>query len=209
MIIASYTVLQTTIASFLMRTDLTAIVPTFIELAEVSFQRRPEFQEEFRGTITIVNPVTTLPAACAEVTSLYLDSTTARGPIDVVAPEQLALRKGQYGLTGIPQLAAVTSNGTELMVAPEPNTSFVANIIYTLKIVPLSATNLSNTLLAEQPDIYLYGALLESAPYLKDDSRIPVWSGRLEKAITEMGAMNERRRVSPNTLIQRPMQAIG
>ncbi len=52
------------------------------------------------------------------------------------------------------------------------------------KVVPaLSDANTSNWLLACAPDAYLYGALLESAPYIKDDERIAVWTAGLVSVI--------------------------
>ena len=46
----------------------------------------------------------------------------------------------------------------------------------------LSATNSTNEVLTEAPMIYLYAALLEAAPYLKDDERVPMWVAAFEQA---------------------------
>jgi hypothetical protein len=43
------------------------------------------------------------------------------------------------------------------------------------KNIPAFATNDPNWLLTLAPDLYLYGALLESAPYIKEDGRIQTW----------------------------------
>ena len=48
----------------------------------------------------------------------------------------------------------------------------------------------SNWLLACAPDAYLYGALLESAPYIKDDERIAVWTAGLVSVIDGLNGLN-------------------
>ena len=45
----------------------------------------------------------------------------------------------------------------------------------------------SNRVLQTHPALYLFGALLEAAPYLKFTSDIPIWQGRYDQAF--IGAM--------------------
>jgi hypothetical protein len=40
-----------------------------------------------------------------------------------------------------------------------------------------------NWLFTAHPDVYLYGALMEAAPYLHDDARVPIWKGLLAEAV--------------------------
>lgn len=61
-------------------------------------------------------------------------------------------------------------------------------------LVSLMTTD-PNWLLTAEPDIYLYGALCESAPYLKDDARLPMWEARLEASIERMSGSV---RLNPN-----------
>ena len=43
-------------------------------------------------------------------------------------------------------------------------------------VTSLSDSNLTNWMLVNNPDVYLYGALLEAQPYLMDDARIATWA---------------------------------
>jgi len=52
-------------------------------------------------------------------------------------------------------------------------------------LVPLSTTD-PNWLLTTHPDIYLYGALVEGAPHLRDDERVVMWESLLQQRIEEM-----------------------
>jgi hypothetical protein len=49
-----------------------------------------------------------------------------------------------------------------------------------------------NDILTEAPDLYLYGALYESAPYLEHDERIPIWEDFFEKGVTELDIKRQR-----------------
>lgn len=53
-------------------------------------------------------------------------------------------------------------------------------------VTPLTDTvgETTNWLLEAHPDVYLYGTLFESAPYLVDDERVPMW-GELAKAASD------------------------
>ena len=62
---------------------------------------------------------------------------------------------------------------------------------YWRKVDVLSTSNTTNWLIDDHPDIYIYGALVHTAPYLKDDARLPVWESRLEKAINEIDQATE------------------
>ena len=68
--------------------------------------------------------------------------------------------------------------------APEPNDTFDTKMTYWRKVGVLSTDNTTNWLLTDHPDIYIYGALMHTAPYLKDDPRLQIWQSMLEKALT-------------------------
>ena len=56
--------------------------------------------------------------------------------------------------------------------------------------------NQTNWLLTNYPDAYLYGALLHSAPYLQEDSRIQTWAALYQKAISDINSESERSKTS-------------
>jgi len=65
-------------------------------------------------------------------------------------------------------------------------------LVYYARIPALSDSNTSNWLLDYSPDIYLYGALMQSAPYLQNDERITIWSSLYLKAIDDLEISNQR-----------------
>lgn len=47
---------------------------------------------------------------------------------------------------------------------------------YYKRLTKLSSTNASNAILENSPGVYLYGALLHAAPFIRDDPRLAMWS---------------------------------
>ena len=59
-------------------------------------------------------------------------------------------------------------------------------MLYLKKIDNLSTTNPTETMLTENPDIYLYGALLEAEPFLMNDARVQLWATMLETVAKDL-----------------------
>lgn len=57
-------------------------------------------------------------------------------------------------------------------------------MVYWQTIPSLSASNPQNWLVIREPGLYLYGALCESAPFLKEDQRLVTW-GTLFRSISD------------------------
>lgn len=52
----------------------------------------------------------------------------------------------------------------------------------------------TNNVLSTYPAAYLYGALIQSAPFLRDDSRVPLWKSMYQGAVGGANAEHERSR---------------
>lgn len=66
----------------------------------------------------------------------------------------------------------------------------------------------SSGLLQFAPDLYLYGSLKASAPYFKDDQRLPLWEKLFEQARSELDLQYERQKW-PSTPIAPVPKVIG
>jgi hypothetical protein len=206
MAINSFSSLRTAISSWLARSDLDTQVYNFIILAEAKFNRDPRLQTIVQRALTVSSATVTLPTDFKALVSLYGDSTALRGPIEIVPPEKLAEIKAQYGATGKPIAAAKI--GSALHFAPAPDGVYSLTLAYEGGVPALTEAATTNWLLAAHPDVYLYGALVESAPYLKDDERIATWGALLEKATEEVAVAKERERYGGRMVI-RPRQTLG
>lgn len=189
--LTNYAGLQAAIASFLNRTTLTNEIPGFIALAEAEITRRVR-RKTITQSITVAVPATALPANCVEVRSARIVSSSKSSdlPLRVVTAEVLAEIKASYGAAGRP--IACSLIGGKLEVAPEPDAAYTVELKYFEKLVPLSDALPVNTTLTDSPDVYLYGALKHSAPFLEHDERIPTWGGFFEAALSQLDIARER-----------------
>lgn len=203
MAITTYTELKAAVADWLNRDDLTAQIPDFISLAEARFNRTLRVREMItrRKTVTTVGFIT-VPSDFVETYQLQLpaNATNTPEPLTYIGPNEMAQLKSQP-LTGKTRYYTIIDGAFELFPAPSPNAELT--ITYYAKIPVLSASQASNWLLAKAPDLYLYATLMNAAPYLQNDERIPVWSQLAASAFDELTMDSERASRSRTSLVAR------
>jgi hypothetical protein len=191
MALDTYTNLKTSIADWLNRDDLTAVIPDFISLAEAQIERRLPIQKLVkRATATVDTPFFAVPADFVSAKSFILTSTAPVQQLIQLTQDEVDSKKTLYTTTGKPTYFAFV--GGQIEVLPAPDTGYTGELTYVAKLEKLSGAVASNWLLTQYPDVYLYGSLLQAAPYLRDDERIAVWGGLYEKAIEEMIVQDQR-----------------
>lgn len=187
--LTTYTGLQAAIASFLNKNNLATSIPGFIALAEA----------EMRREITAIGHIDTWSDVEIDADGYRLPcradgvaSVTANGcAIPYFTPD----RPGHAG-SGDPR--SYTIDGDTLRVFP----AGMVTIRIKSGFCPLSASVSCNWILREHPDAYLYGALMQAAPFLRDDNRIAVWGSLFSEAIKGINRHAVRRQTGGNPRIQ-------
>jgi hypothetical protein len=87
-----------------------------------------------------------------------------------------------------------TIAGSKFYFSPAPDTGYQARLRYRSRLSKLAEVG-TNWLLEEHPDAYLYGALAQTAPFLKDDERLPMWLARFDQLIDEINIDGVRQAV--------------
>ncbi len=189
--LASYDDLRSAIAAWLDRPNLIGQVRDFITLAERQIARRVRRTTE-KTSITISAESTTLPASVAELRSIRLvtSSPEADLPLKIVSKAVLDEHRTRHTAAGRPYYACII--GSDVLVAPTPLSAYTAEITYFPALVSIGPSVASNSILVEAPDLYLYGALKEAAPYLAEDGRIAVWSAKFEEALEQLNGLRQR-----------------
>lgn len=191
MALANYSDLKAAVANWLDRTDLTARVPEFITLAEAKLNRDLRARQmEQRSTANTVasEPFLTLPTDFQSVRRLRVLSAAddpIKPELKYLTPDQL----NEYRVTRSPASASPTHftiKGDQFELWPTPDAVYTLDMVYRKNIPALSDSSPTNWLLTYAPDVYLYGALLEAAPYLMDDERIGVWSAAFGAVISSV-----------------------
>jgi hypothetical protein len=185
MTLTTYAGLQTAIADFLDRQDLTASIPTFIALAEARISRDlSHWKQEKRVTTTFNERYELIPNDFIEAKSLH---HADGGRIMTMAATEMNERRGDVDyVAGKPTGVTLTAGQFELF--PTPDEAYSVSLLYRGRIPALSADNTSTWLLLDAPDVLLYAALGQSAPYLKDDARLSVWAALYQSAVDALNA---------------------
>jgi len=202
MALSTYTELRTSIGDWLNRSDLSATIPDFISLAEAQIERTLRTRQMIvRANASFESEYGTVPSDFLEVKSLKLTSTTPLTPLEFLSIDDMDQARSQYTASNKPRFFTVVGN--QFRIAPTPDTTYTAELIYFAKLTKLSNSVASNWLLASSPDIYLYGALLQAAPYLQDDARIQTWATLYERALNDLRTADSRASTSGGSLLTR------
>jgi hypothetical protein len=181
----NYTDLQAAVADFLNRADAYAQIPTFIMLAEAKMNRRLRVQRMVVNTMAMIaNEFETQPTDFLAPISMKLGSNNPPTVLDCIAPDAMAYRKYQWDATVGPPVA-YSVVGTSFEFSPTPDQAYQTFLVYYAQVPALSASNLTNWLIAFAPDAYLYGALTQAALHLRDD-RAGAWGPLFEAALNEI-----------------------
>ena len=209
------TEIETKVAEWLNREDLTLIIPTWLDFVMRELERMYNFS--YMSKPAVLNDVSTylapLPADYKAIKSAFvLDGNGDRQPLMKTISRYAFSQFPGASNPNIPEMIAVVNYGsvpgtatgfwsaglypdgadgealTEdssrvLLIRPTPDATYDFEITYYAKS---SAISDSHWLVINAPDVLLYGALVESAPYLKDDPRIPVWETKMNSRVMEI-----------------------
>lgn len=206
MALANYTDLTSAIAGWLARDDLTSRIPDFVTLAEAKFNRvllHPRM--EARTTLTVDTNLASpefldLPSDFQTMRSVRLSGVVGKPRLGFFVQTQMDdYRYSIDNVAGQPVYFSIV--GDEIELAPTPNEDYDVQIVYRRNI-PALATNTTNWLMTLAPDLYLYGSLLEAAPYMQNDERIAVWGAALQAVVDQLNAHGERQTANsgPSTI---------
>lgn len=196
MAISNYTELQTAVSNWLARDDLSLRIPEFIALCEAKLNRML-FVPKMEARVTTSCDTTddepeflSLPSDFQSMRRVRLSSVTGKPRLNFMSQTQLDdYRYSTENVTGQP--IYFTIMGDEMELAPTPNEDFTVEMVYRRNI-PALASNSTNWLLTAAPDAYLYGALMESAPYIKEDERVAIWATGFATVISDLNTLGFR-----------------
>tara|TARA_R110000822_G_C15076011_1_gene469150 strand:+ start:25 stop:642 length:618 start_codon:yes stop_codon:yes gene_type:complete len=178
-----YATLQTTVARYLARTDLTADIPDFIRLAEDRLRRdlRTRFMLKV-STTTLSNATVELPDDFLAMKDVHIQGN----PVVTLDFQSVSnfFRNARTSTVGVPN--TYTLLGAEFQVAPAPQSEYTMQMVYYYKPDYLSPTNSSNLWLANTPDLILYATLGEAEPFLMNDERINTWAALYDRGVTSL-----------------------
>ena len=195
MAISTYTELQTAVANWLDRDDMSARIPEFIALTEARFNRilriRAMETEAEQATSAGVRTYS-LPTDYRQMRTVHL-TTNPITAMSYITPEIMD-RIWAGSTQGKP--TTYTVKGGNIYVGPAPDVIYTIKFLYYKKIPALTALAPTNDILTDAPDVYLYGSLLEAEPFLQNDARVQLWATAFQQAIADIQEQDEKDRHS-------------
>ena len=201
MAINTFTTLKTAVADFLNRDDLTSATENFIALAEAQINRdirHWKMETRSSGQQSAGDEYSQVPANWMETIRFHV-TDNGTSPLNILSRAAMSdKRASKEDATGTP--THYTHADGQFQLYPTPSATTNTELLYYAKTTALSSSNSDNWLLLEAPDVYLYGALLHSAPYLGEDERIAVWAQMYSAAVQQLNNASDKAKYSGSGL---------
>lgn len=206
-----YEGLKAEIADYLGRTDLERHIPRFIRMAESAMNRELRLKLMERQAYTTLAP---------GQSSVVLPDKRVPGDWDVFLQmrdlrlngerldnlDYMTLKRiPEERLTGKPRWYSI--RGRELVLIPTPDKECGLLMVYYAEVPPLSELQPANDILLRSPDLYLFGALVASAPYARSSAPLELWLSFYQRAAASLAESDNSGRFTSN-LAMSPIRSI-
>ena len=200
MAIGTFAQLKTAAANWLDRSDLTDRIPEFITLAEARFNRILRIRDMETVSTAISTSAGTreysLPTGFVQMKEFHL-STDPLTPLSYITPEMMTRLWAGSG-QGKPEVFTIIADNVRL--GPSPDAVYTTSMLYYTTFTALSDSATTNDMLTNNPDVYLYGTLLEAEPFIMNDERVQLWGMAFKQAIDDIQNQDNKDRHSGSEL---------
>jgi hypothetical protein len=168
-------------------------------LAEADIARKVRhWKMEKRATVQLDDQYSRVPTDWLESIRFYLSGGETYELKQVGHAEIINRRMNSGNTSGRPKYYTMSDSAFEIY--PTPDAEYTAELLYYAKNEALSDSNTYNWLLQDAPDVYLYGALMHTAPFLGEDARLPVWANLYQSALDGVNLASEKSRTQSTGL---------
>jgi hypothetical protein len=198
MSLSTYSDLQTQVANWLARDDLTTYIPDFITLFEAKASRRLRVDAmEVVATATPVSGQAALPTDFLQMRRLTWLGTPER-TLEYVAPQYYSAGFDTADV-GIPSQYTIEAGTIKLKPIGDGTT--LLEVGYYAKTAALSSA--LNWLYTNHPDAYLFGTLVEANSFNKGSAfnDAGIWKSRLEEVFEEIQLAEFRAKTGMSMLV--------
>lgn len=204
--VMTYSSLVENIQSYLERTDSATLdkIPLFIMLAEQKIALDIKFLGNLivvQSTMTATEAIIPKPARWRKTVSMNVSVDGVRTPLLLRKYEYLREYAPDASVTGVPQFYC-DYDFDHWLVAPTPALAYNFETLYYQRVPPLDSAQQSNWFTEYAPQALLYGTLLQAAPFLKNDDRIPVWKGEYDLIMQTLKAEDMTRIGDRSAIVQ-------
>ena len=196
MSISTYAELQTAVGNWLKRSDLSSSIPDLIMLGEkwvFRHARTRDMETEFN--VTIASGVAALPSDFVAMKHAYIDGT----PITTLQSKSASWILLRYPLrqaADVPKFFA--QDGSNLIFGPYPSSDYTVKGTYYKRLTSIQSS--ANALFTANPDLYLFAALAEAEPFIKNDKRAALWVAKRDEILRDVNGEDKSAMLSGGPL---------
>lgn len=192
MAISNYTDLKAAVARWLNRADLTDDIPGFIQSAESQISIDLRLRQQLANTQLMTTSGyhgISLPGDWLEFDSVSIDGD----PLEEVSFADILREKA----SGTARRYAVAGN--ELILSVQANSAYPVDVTYFQRFPALEDVP-TNGLLANYPDLYLFGALMWGFRFVMNEASAAAWQGQYIGLVDRLHEADKKARYSGSTL---------
>jgi len=184
--------LKSAVKSYLNRTDLDDQIPNFINWALRKLESGDNFRymlNETSGELSAEQEYIAVPTNMKSVHLLRIFDANVSGDAGIVAnPTSYDLFTGmsQTKTYDKPTTFAVYMDKIYLYPIPDVDARYSYVLSYYKFTPAFSADEDTNALSESDPQVLIYGALMEAEPYLLNDQRLITWKALYEEALSKL-----------------------
>lgn len=192
----NYAELKTNVASWIHRTDLTDLIPTFIEMARSRICHDLESPHlDKRSALSFTSEYTSLPTDAVIIHSVKIDDRK----INYWTEDQI-VQNGYDSAVGNEAIYTIVANEIRVIGAP---TSANGEIVYRAIPAAMSLDADQDVILANYPQLYIYAAQLEFLNWAEDEERALAVVNYYSDAINQINNTASKLKMPSGTLAVR------
>lgn len=185
--ITTFDLLKAAIAKDMARSDLTDILPRFVQFAEAEFNRRLRTLDmETTQTVSLASGTATASLESDFLKQKQIYSNDSIAPRKPRFMELSSMLSTYAGMTSGRPVAYAVGAGKTLHFAPTPDTAYSFTLLYFQKIPALSDSNTDNWLLLAHPDLYLAASLYHAFKYIRNEQMATHYHAIKEEIIQQI-----------------------
>jgi|SRR6187399_2591856 len=184
-----------------------AQIGAFLDLAQTRLNTELEsfyMEKLFHRTILApdLNQPIDLVLTIPDFNKIRLVSVQGVGALDVAALNEYVDKAQDLTNSEMtPQFYNI--DASKLYIWPWPGEDQVVDIHYYEMVPALSSSLNSNTFSLHHPDLLLYAASLEAAPYMVEDERIAVWESKYQVGVLTVNAASNKIKMGSTPLLRK------
>jgi len=197
MALTTYANLLSAIQNWTHRSDLGTYDDDFVTLAESRINNELRVrQNETVVASTMSSGVISVPSDYVEAKDFRISSTTPNYWLERKSAEWIYANYPDRSATGTPSFWA--RDGGNFVFGKYPDSDYVCTLNYYHRLPALSGT--VHSVFTSYPGLYLFAALAETAPFLKDDKRVVLWEAKYQDILKKVQAESDREMYSGSVL---------